>query len=95
MTPSATIHPFVLDRESGVLSLNGEIDREKNSWYEIDVKVVDHCLRHGTVTVIIELEDINDNSPTVSCSSCYDFISENNMAPSVAFLEITDADTGM
>ena len=91
---SATVHPFVLDRETGVLTLNSEIDREEYLRYEIDVRVVDSCSRLGTATVVIELEDINDNVPTVSCSLCYDTISEANMALSVAFLEITDADTG-
>ena len=91
---SATVHPFVLDRETGVLTLHSEIDREEYLQYEIDVRVVDSCLRLGTATVVIELKDINDNAPTVSCSLCYDTISEANMALSVAFLEITDADTG-
>ena len=89
-----TDHPFMLDRESGILTLTDEIDREVYQRYEVDVRVVDRCGRSGTATVVVELEDINDNTPTVTCSPCYDGISEVDTALTVAFLEITDRDTG-
>ena len=92
----ALVHPFMLDQESGILTLNSEIDREVYLRYEVDVQVVDSCDRYGTATVVVELEDINDNTPTVACSPCLGRtgMSEDNTPVTVDFLLIDDRDTG-
>ena len=89
-----TSYPFMLDGNTEVLTLNGEIDREEYSDYEVGVRVVDSCGRSATATVVVTLEDINDHAPTVECSPCLADISEIDEVTTVAYLRITDQDAG-
>ncbi|XP_010742116.3 desmocollin 2-like protein [Larimichthys crocea] len=58
-----------VDRNTGELKVAGEIDREsdfvQDGIYNITMKAVDASTKTGTGTVIIEVEDVNDNKPKV------------------------------
>ena len=58
--------PFSLDSESGVLTINNDIDREEYVEYMVNINVVDSCMRRDTATVVVTIEDINDNPPDVN-----------------------------
>uniref|UniRef100_A0A672FMH3 Cadherin domain-containing protein n=1 Tax=Salarias fasciatus TaxID=181472 RepID=A0A672FMH3_SALFA len=57
-----------MDRTSGALRVANTIDREshfvKNGMYNMTVKAVDSSSKTGSGTVIIVVEDMNDNMPT-------------------------------
>lgn len=61
-----------VDKNSGELRVANTIDREssfvQNGMYNITVKAVDASSKTGTGTVIIVVEDENDNMPTVPAS---------------------------
>ncbi|KAG8014181.1 Desmocollin-2, partial [Nibea albiflora] len=58
-----------VDRSTGELKVAGTIDREsdfvQDGIYNITMRAVDASSKTGTGTVIIEVEDVNDNKPTV------------------------------
>ena len=91
-------HPFMLDQEQGILTLDGEIDREEFALYEISVHAVDNCAHSTSATVVVTIEDINDNCPEIS----FEFsviggeIKETitNLPISVGFVEVEDDDDG-
>ena len=63
-----TMHnrPFILDSESGKLTLDTELDREQFCEYELTVHATDGIQSSSTAMVIISIEDINDNDPIVN-----------------------------
>lgn len=62
-------YPFHLDMESGELVLDGELDRESDTEFMVTVRAEDGCERTATATVVITLEDVNDNPPEVTYSA--------------------------
>lgn len=58
-----------LDKNTGELTVANTIDREspfvQNGRYNITVKAVDTSGKNGIGTAILEIEDINDNNPTI------------------------------
>ena len=90
-----TAHPFMLDLESGRLTIEGEVDREEYVEYEVNVRVLDSCQRSATATVVVTLEDINDHDPVIECSLCPTLgVDETTPIETVAYLSISDADAG-
>ncbi|GAA6234746.1 desmocollin-2 [Lates japonicus] len=61
-----------VDRNTGELRVANTIDREsqfvQDGVYNITMKAVDASSKTGTGTVIIQVEDVNDNMPTVPTS---------------------------
>uniref|UniRef100_A0A0R3RQB4 Cadherin n=1 Tax=Elaeophora elaphi TaxID=1147741 RepID=A0A0R3RQB4_9BILA len=85
---------FLIDQQTGWISLAGEIDREERSEYLLKVKAWDGLWEVRT-SLTITVEDVNDNAPTFS-DSFYKFLV---MANSGIFTEIGrilafDADEG-
>ncbi|XP_019734708.1 desmocollin 2-like protein [Hippocampus comes] len=66
MDPAAWIN---VDRNTGELRVANTIDREsnfvKNGNYNITMRAVDATSKTGTGTVIIQVEDVNDNVPII------------------------------
>ncbi|KAG2458320.1 DSC1 protein, partial [Polypterus senegalus] len=56
-----------IEQSSGAIKVANTMDREssfvKNDEYNITVKAVDPSLKSGTGTVVIQIEDVNDNVP--------------------------------
>ncbi|XP_042898874.1 protocadherin-like wing polarity protein stan isoform X2 [Parasteatoda tepidariorum] len=63
--PSKHSVPFTVDRMSGWILTTGELDREQNSFYDFEVLAKDRGspARSSTASVIIRVQDINDNDP--------------------------------
>lgn len=71
---------FSIDKESGTLLLQKPIDYEKTKWYQVDV--VAQGSQNGTditslVSVIIQVQDVNDNQPVFDASPYRAFLAEN------------------
>lgn len=76
---------FTLDKESGTLLLQKNIDHEKTKWYQIDV--IAQGNHNGTdvaslVSVSIQVQDVNDNQPVFDASPYRAFLAENMPAGS-------------
>ena len=85
---------FDLDMETGNLVLQEELDREEQAQYDIMVEAVDGCGRSATATVAIQVEDVNDNGPTIHYTGL-ERILENNADAFLGLIDVTDLDVGL
>ncbi|XP_043982217.1 protocadherin beta-16-like isoform X8 [Gambusia affinis] len=80
--------------EDGELILNGPINYEKTKKYEIDVEAVDRGGLSDSCKVIIDVGDINDNSPIINVISSSISIGEDLKSNTVvAILSVSDPDS--
>ena len=90
---------FSIQKDTGVLTLNQEVDRETKNEYEITVKAMDKgsppLANQALLTVLVG--DANDHTPKFAVKSSYNkTISEDILVgKSVLTLEATDDDTGI
>lgn len=60
---------ITMDRDTGELKVANTIDREssfvQDGLYNVTVRAVDSSSKSGTGTVVIQVEDVNDNIPTL------------------------------
>ena len=82
---------FVLDMETGVLTLQEELDREQFAEYEVSIHASDSCGRSATATVVISVEDENDNDPTIEHFGDRS-LSEVTEANIIGLIEVSDID---
>ena len=86
---------FYIDKETGLVTLNGSLDREAIDFYSLNIIYVDDS---GTAMTVLDITvlDVNDNTPVFELYE-YTFSVEENMAPSklVGVVSATDADVGM
>ncbi|KAM9356703.1 uncharacterized protein ABDE67_004287 [Symphorus nematophorus] len=80
--------------EDGHLILNGPIDYEKAKKYEIDIEAVDRGGLSGSSKVVIDVGDINDNSPVINMISSSNSIGEDSRSDTVvAVMSVNDPDS--
>ncbi|XP_067454466.1 protocadherin gamma-A2-like [Thunnus thynnus] len=80
--------------EDGDLMLNGSIDYEKAKKYEIDIEAVDRGGLSDSSKVIIDVGDINDNSPVINMISTSNSIGEDSRSNTVvAVMSVNDPDS--
>uniref|UniRef100_H3CK15 Protocadherin gamma subfamily B, 4 n=1 Tax=Tetraodon nigroviridis TaxID=99883 RepID=H3CK15_TETNG len=85
---------FNINATTGKIILAGEIDYEKAKNYHIDIEVVDTGGLSDSAKVMIDVIDVNDNSPLIKVVTKSESISENS-APNtvVAMLNVKDPDS--
>ncbi|KAM9226376.1 uncharacterized protein RG961_006845 [Leptosomus discolor] len=86
---------FLLDAETGSITLLRSLDFEEGDSYELEVQSRDGGGLSDTAKVAITVTDVNDNVPEISVRSALDAISED--APPgtvVALLHVQDRDSG-
>ncbi|XP_029969254.1 protocadherin beta-16-like [Salarias fasciatus] len=84
---------FHVDKD-GSLILNGPIDYEKSKEYEIDIEAVDNGGLSDSSKVIIDVYDINDNSPIINIISSSNTIGEDSRLDTVAaVMSVHDPDS--
>ncbi|XP_053179576.1 protocadherin alpha-3-like [Scomber japonicus] len=88
---------FALNDNTGEITVKGNIDYEENQAYEIRVQARDKGnpprTAHGKV--LLEVIDVNDNTPEISVSSLMSPVKEDaEMGTVVAMVTITDKDGG-
>uniref|UniRef100_A0A8C6SGZ4 FAT atypical cadherin 4 n=1 Tax=Neogobius melanostomus TaxID=47308 RepID=A0A8C6SGZ4_9GOBI len=84
---------FTINPKTGQVSVAAELDREKTPVYNLTILAVDTGTppATGSATVIVNLEDINDNGPTLS--TVYAEVMENQRAgTAVTTLSASDPD---
>ena len=89
---------FIINAETGVLSLNRQLDYEKRSQYVLVVEATDQApkaLRKTTsVTVKIDVEDANDNSPVFTSSSVLSVNDHAEVGVTIINIIAVDEDDG-
>ncbi|KAM8847860.1 protocadherin gamma-A11-like [Synchiropus picturatus] len=91
----AAADKFVIDGNTGVVSVSGEIDYEKDRKYEVRVEAKDQGGLIGTSKIILDVIDVNDNPPVINIMSFLNPISEDaHPGTTVAIFNIKDFDSG-
>ncbi|XP_040028851.2 protocadherin alpha-8 isoform X22 [Gasterosteus aculeatus] len=88
---------FTVSPESGEITLNANLDFEESNAYELRVKATDQGAspRVGYSKVLVEVVDINDNSPEISVTSLMSTVKENaEIGTVIALVTVTDKDGG-
>ncbi|XP_049441490.1 protocadherin gamma-A5-like isoform X8 [Epinephelus fuscoguttatus] len=87
--------PFEINPNTGEVKLTGDIDYEVSPNYEINLQAKDPWGVAGASKLIIEIADVNDNSPVIIMASFSGKISEDS-APGtvVALVSVQDKDSG-
>ncbi|XP_017685873.1 PREDICTED: uncharacterized protein LOC108504879, partial [Lepidothrix coronata] len=86
---------FLLDAETGAITLLRSLDFEDGDSYELEVQGHDGGALFDTAKVVVTVTDVNDNAPELIVSSALSEISED--APTgtvVALLHVHDRDSG-
>ncbi|XP_042620471.1 protocadherin gamma-A11-like [Cyprinus carpio] len=87
---------FMVDAQSGEITLKGSADFEKASRYQFNIQARDQGGLSDSCKVIIDLTDINDNKPAISIVSMSNSISEQSRPSTVvAMLNVNDLDSGL
>ncbi|XP_062598426.1 protein dachsous-like [Saccostrea cucullata] len=89
---------FGIDRQSGLVFLNENLDRESMPSYSLIIEASDNGnpVKKNTIGVSVEVIDVNDQSPVFKPTEYFKELPEN-MAHSNSFLQVlaTDSDAGI
>ncbi|XP_037254617.1 protocadherin alpha-C2-like isoform X9 [Falco rusticolus] len=97
-TPRKVRQLFSVDPHSGEVRVNGTLDYEEASSYEIYVQATDQgpVSMAGHCKVLVNIVDANDNVPEVVLTSLYSPVPEDAKAGTVvALMSVTDQDSGL
>ncbi|XP_070819440.1 protocadherin gamma-A10-like [Chaetodon trifascialis] len=87
--------PFRINSHTGEVKLTGDIDYEVTANYEINLQAKDPWGVVGASKLIIEVGDVNDNSPIITMASYSGKISEDSTPGTVvALISVQDKDSG-
>ncbi|XP_051936250.1 protocadherin alpha-6-like isoform X33 [Hippocampus zosterae] len=89
---------FSLDKNTGEISVKGQIDFEKADVYKLDVHATDKGQPPMSTDcrVIIKIVDKNDNQPEIDVTSLSKTVAEDSKPGTViALISITDKDVGL
>ncbi len=87
---------FIIDQHSGEVTLNGLVDFERASRYQLDIQAKDQGGLSDSCKLIIDVLDINDNKPVISLLSMSNSVSEDSTPGTVvAMMKVDDADSGV
>ncbi|XP_062333229.1 protocadherin gamma-A11-like isoform X43 [Osmerus eperlanus] len=85
---------FQIDRTNGEVTLIGQIDYEKAKHYQIDIEAIDNGGLSDSCKIIVDVLDVNDNSPHINIISKSDSILEDSPSNTViAMLSVNDPDS--
>ncbi|XP_030594776.1 protocadherin beta-16-like isoform X42 [Archocentrus centrarchus] len=86
---------FEVNENTGEVRLTGNIDYEKSRNYQINVRASDDGGLTDTCKVIVDIIDVNDNSPNINIMSETNVISEDIKSDTVVtIINIQDIDDG-
>ncbi|NWI47190.1 PCDC2 protein, partial [Picathartes gymnocephalus] len=97
-TPQKVRQLFSVDPHSGEVRVNGTLDYEEASSYEIYVQATDQgpVSMAGHCKVLVNIVDANDNAPEVELTSLYSPVPEDARSGTVvALMSVTDRDSGL
>ncbi|XP_016340139.1 protocadherin gamma-A5-like isoform X8 [Sinocyclocheilus anshuiensis] len=86
---------FSIDADSGEVKVIGDIDYEKHKQFTVKVKAKDHGGLTDSSEIIIDVIDVNDNTPKITIMSFASAVSEDASPGTViAMINIQDLDSG-
>ncbi|KAM4621323.1 protocadherin gamma-A11-like [Polymixia lowei] len=84
-----------IDQTSGMLSVSGPMDFEKDKKYELRIDAKDQGGLTDSSKVIIEVIDVNDNAPIISVMSFTSEVSEDSPpGTTIGIINVKDLDSG-
>ncbi|XP_035391378.1 protocadherin beta-16-like isoform X2 [Electrophorus electricus] len=87
---------FIINQHSGEVTLNGQIDYEKLSHYLLDIQARDQGGLSDSCKIIIDVLDINDNTPAITILSMSISISEESPSGTVVgMIKVSDPDASL
>ncbi|XP_040028847.2 protocadherin alpha-5 isoform X15 [Gasterosteus aculeatus] len=92
--PSAV---FSINAENGEIAVKGDLDYEAQSTYEIHVQATDQGVlpRQANGKLLVEVVDVNDNTPEIVVTSLMNPVKEDaDIGSVVALVTVTDRDGG-
>uniref|UniRef100_A0A8C6SQT7 Cadherin domain-containing protein n=1 Tax=Neogobius melanostomus TaxID=47308 RepID=A0A8C6SQT7_9GOBI len=85
---------FDVDSKTGQIKITGSLDYERSKSYQLNVLASDHGGYSDTCKVIIQVTDVNDNSPIIQLMSFSSTISEDALpGTTVAVINVHDEDS--
>ncbi|XP_077387455.1 protocadherin alpha-5-like isoform X11 [Festucalex cinctus] len=88
---------FNLNAETGEITVKGTLDFEETPAYEVRIQAMDQGLspRSANAKLLIEIIDVNDNTPEITVTSLMTPVKENaELGTIVALVTISDKDGG-
>ncbi|XP_059949463.1 protocadherin alpha-12-like [Mesoplodon densirostris] len=88
---------FSINAETGEIRIYGKLDFEENNEYEIQVNAIDKGIPSmaGHCTVLVEVQDLNDNTPEVMITSLSLPVREDAQVGTViSLISVSDRDSG-
>ncbi|XP_057206165.1 protocadherin gamma-A11-like [Triplophysa rosa] len=86
---------FSVHENTGLVSVLGNVDFEKDKRFEIRVRATDQGGLTSTSKLVIEVVDVNDNAPIINLMSLSSPVSEDALpGTTIAVLNIKDLDSG-
>ncbi|XP_061900041.1 protocadherin beta-16-like [Entelurus aequoreus] len=86
---------FTINKESGQVSLIGNIDFEKSRHFQINLLASDDGGLTDSCKLIVDVQDVNDNKPQINIMSKSNVISEDaEINTVVTMINIQDIDSG-
>ncbi|KAM9356568.1 protocadherin beta-11-like [Symphorus nematophorus] len=86
---------FTVDAKRGIISTKGVIDYEKDKKFELRIEAKDQGGLTDSSKVVIEVIDVNDNTPTVSVMSFTSPVSEDSPSgTTIGIINVKDLDSG-
>ncbi|XP_030648881.1 protocadherin gamma-A11-like [Chanos chanos] len=94
--PSATVKAlFAISSESGEVRVTGDIDYEKYKQFKIKVTAKDHGGLTDSSVILIDVIDVNDNTPKINIMSFSGALPEDaGLGTVVAMINVQDLDSG-
>ncbi|XP_070994983.1 protocadherin gamma-A11-like isoform X9 [Oncorhynchus clarkii lewisi] len=91
---SSSTDLFELDSESGEFRLIGHVDYEKAKYYQMFIEAMDEGGLSDSSKIIIDVIDVNDNSPIIIIMSKSSSIAEDSISNTViAMISVNDPDS--
>ncbi|XP_061442445.1 protocadherin beta-16-like isoform X5 [Rhineura floridana] len=95
LVPESIHHCFHLNDITGAITVLGQIDYEKETSYDMNIRATDGGGLSGHCKVLVDVEDVNDNAPEVSIISINSPLPEDSpLETLVALFTVTDRDSG-
>uniref|UniRef100_UPI003AAE1FD3 protocadherin alpha-8-like n=1 Tax=Centroberyx gerrardi TaxID=166262 RepID=UPI003AAE1FD3 len=89
---------FTIDRNTGEIRVNGQIDYETIEVFKLDVQASDKGQPPMTMDcrVIIKIQDVNDNKPEIEVTSISNAVPEDSKHGTViSLISVNDVDSGL
>ncbi|KAM9511847.1 protocadherin gamma-A3-like isoform 12-T12 [Salvelinus alpinus] len=86
---------FDIDKNTGFISLVGQLDYEKDKKYEVSIEATDQGGLTDSSKVVVDVIDVNDNVPVISVMSFTSPASEDSpLGTTIGIIHVKDLDSG-